>query len=184
MAIYKNAWWKLARREYRLNKNFFRGKCPGGCDFRWLTFLLAGVLCMANTLPVFPNLIKLQYLEALLWPYGVILGIFLLLVLWINIGTLIDHRRHRYGILLAKGMPSHQIYLMVFFQMFLVTLVGMVVALFVFLGVKFAILDLLPFDWHYLLVWPVAILITMGIAALHLLLMPLRRDTAPWELLQ
>ncbi|KHD07624.1 hypothetical protein PN36_04010 [Candidatus Thiomargarita nelsonii] len=146
-----------------------------------------------------------ESLEALRWPYGAIFGIFLLLILWINIGTLIDHRRHRYGILLAKGMPSHQIYLMVFFQMFLVTLVGIVVALLVFLGIKFAInswifaeivethrdnldiigtLDLLPFDWLYLLVWSVGILVTMGIAALHLRLMPLRRDTAPWELLQ
>jgi len=146
-----------------------------------------------------------ESLEALLWPYGAIFGIFLLLVLWVNIGTLIDHRLHRYGIFLAKGMPSRQIYLMVSFQMFLVTLVGMVVALFVFLGVKFAInywvfaevveahrdnldiigtLDLLPFDWLYLLVWPVGILVTMGIAALHLRLIPLRRETAPSELLQ
>ncbi len=174
MAIYKNAWWKLARREYRLNKNFFRAKCPGGCDFRWLTFLLAGVLCMA--------LLLLN--TALLWPYALVFGIFILLVLWVNIGSLIAHRRHRYGILLAKGMPSSEIYLMVSFQMFLVTLVSIVVALFVFLGIQYAILDRLLFDWRSLLIWPVGILVTMGIAALHLRLMPLRRDTAPWELLQ
>jgi hypothetical protein len=142
-------------------------------------------------------------LEALRWPYGLIFGLFLLLLLLINIGTLIDHRRHRYGIFLAKGMPQKQIRYMVYFQMFLVTSVGIVLALFLFLGVMFAInysvfaevveahrdnldiigtLYLLPFDWLYLLVlYPVSVLVTIGFAAGHI---PLRRDTAPSELLQ
>jgi len=47
MALYDSAWWKLARREYRLKMIFSTASCPGGCDFRWLTWLLAGVLCMA-----------------------------------------------------------------------------------------------------------------------------------------
>jgi hypothetical protein len=144
-------------------------------------------------------------LEALRWPYGVIFGVFLVLLLWVNIGTLIDHRQHRYGILLAKGMPQEKIHYMVYFQMFLVTTVGIVLALIAFLVVMFIInswvfaevveahrdsldiigtLYLLPFDWLYLLVWPVGVLVTMGIAALHLRLIPLRRDTAPSELLQ
>ncbi len=141
-------------------------------------------------------------LKALRWPYGVIFGLFLLLLLWINIGTFIDHRQHRYGILLAKGMPQEQIRKMVYFQMFLVTSVGIIFALFLFFTAKFAInylvfadvveahkdnldiigaLYLLPFDWIYLLVWPVGVLVSIGIAALRL---PLRHDTAASELLQ
>jgi hypothetical protein len=144
-------------------------------------------------------------LETLLSPYVLIFVLFLLLLLGVNIGTLIDHRQHSYGIFLAKGMPANQIYYMVSFQMILVTMVGFVLALIAFLVVMFIInylvfadvvethrdnldiigtLYLLPFDWLYLLVLPVGILFTIGIAALHLHSIPLRRDTAPSELLQ
>jgi hypothetical protein len=145
-------------------------------------------------------------LETLQGPYALIFGAFLLLLLWVNLGTLIDHRQHRYGILLAKGMPEMQIRNMVYFQVFLATLVGMILALAAFWVVKEAInywfsvfvleahrdnldilgtLDLLPLNWlHIVGVWMVGLVITVVVAAIHLYFMPLRRDTAPSELLQ
>jgi len=146
-------------------------------------------------------------LKMLQWPYGLIFGVFLsLLLLWVNIGTLIGHRRARYGILLAKGMPREQIYYMVFFQLFLATSVALCCAIAVFWFIKLGVngwfylsvlevhrdnldiigtLDLLPLDWlvDIITVWIAGLLATFAVAAGHLYWLPLRHDTAPWELL-
>ena len=95
---------------------------------------------------------------------------------------------------------------MVSSQMFLVSLIGIVLALAAFWVVKLAInewfsiyvleihrdnldiigtLDLLPFNlWYLVGVWSVGLLATVVVARRHLRRLPLRDNTAPSELLQ
>lgn len=144
-----------------------------------------------------------KMLEALEKPYSWLLGIFLFAFLGIQIGTLIGHHRHRYGILLAKGLEWWQIYAMLWLQIFLALLMGMIVALGVMTimslwlqaavasvaqqyadTLSFADLNLLPFTWkEYLLVASAVFFTAWGLATLVLYFLPLRPRTHPAMLL-
>ena len=63
-------------------------------------------------------------IDTLRVPYGFILFFFLLAILGIQIGTLVEHRRQRYGIFLVKGVPWHHIYALLFLQMVFAVTVG------------------------------------------------------------
>lgn len=65
-----------------------------------------------------------KILDVLRWPYGIVLFLFLISVLGIQIGTLVDHRRDRYGIFLAKGVNWHQLYRMLYFQIGFALVIG------------------------------------------------------------
>ncbi len=69
--------------------------------------------------------------------YGMFFLIFLLILLWIQVGIVITHRRHHYGVLLAKGMTRREILLMVATQISLSHLAGFAGAGACFLGVRY-----------------------------------------------
>jgi len=56
-----------------------------------------------------------KIVDALRLPYGIVLFLFLISVLGIQIGTLVDHRRSRYGIFLAKGVNWYEIFQILYF---------------------------------------------------------------------
>ncbi len=65
-----------------------------------------------------------KIIDALRWPYGIILFLFLIAVLGIQIGTLVDHRRSRYGIFLAKGLSWGELYQMLYLQISFAIVIG------------------------------------------------------------
>ena len=65
-----------------------------------------------------------KIIDALRWPYGIILLLFLISVLGIQIGTLVDHRRGRYGIFLAKGVNWIELYQMLYIQIGFALIIG------------------------------------------------------------
>ena len=65
-----------------------------------------------------------KIIDALRWPYGIILLLFLISVLGIQIGTLVDHRRGRYGIFLAKGVNWIELYQMLYMQIGFALIIG------------------------------------------------------------
>ncbi len=144
-----------------------------------------------------------KILEALKDPYLLFLAIFIICFLGIQIGTLIGHRRHNYGIFLAKGMEYLQIYLMLWLQLFMATVLGTV---FAWLGISVARIhlegvirpvsyeykdtlnfrdfNLLPILWTDY-IWASSIVFIIAcILAFTILYMPLRERTNPAVLLQ
>ncbi|MCP4697259.1 MAG: ABC transporter permease [Gammaproteobacteria bacterium] len=69
-----------------------------------------------------------EILDALGGPYMWLGFLFVLILIWVQMTTLAGHRRHYYGIFLAKGMSRRQIFFMLFFQTSLTTLIGAVPA--------------------------------------------------------
>lgn len=67
-------------------------------------------------------------IETLRVPYGFFLLMFLSLVLIIQLGTLIDHRKIRYGLMLARGMSPTQLCMMVVTQVTIATTVAFAAA--------------------------------------------------------
>ncbi len=63
-------------------------------------------------------------IDSLRTPFALYLFLFLSLVLVIQIGTLIDHRRIRYGLMLARGMSSLQLHRMLVYQMIVSVIVA------------------------------------------------------------
>lgn len=144
-----------------------------------------------------------EMLETLEKPYSWFLVIFLVSFLGIQIGTLIGHHRHRYGILLAKGMEWWQIYAMLWLQILLALVFGMIVAVCIITiasislqsavksvaevyteTLSLADLNLLPLTcMDYLVVAAAVFTTALVLATVLLYLMPLRRRTHPAMLL-
>ena len=137
--------------------------------------------------------------------YALTFGLFLSALLLAQVGTLIGHRRHHYGILLSRGFTWAGIYAKLIYQMTLATLTGGVVAVFVFIpglrmllddGFRRIIVhyqDLLPPGYNFEVLplpW-FPIFLTVGqvflavfvVTVLLLLRLPLRGNTAPSDLL-
>lgn len=137
--------------------------------------------------------------------YALTFGLFLSALLLAQVGTLIGHRRHHYGILLSRGFTWVGIYAKLILQMSLATLTGGIVAVFVFIPMLRMLLDdgfksiivnyqgLLPPGYNFEVLplpWQ-PILLTMGqvfsavfvVTILLLLRLPLRGNTAPSDLL-
>ncbi|MEO5362890.1 MAG: hypothetical protein H7838_04620 [Magnetococcus sp. DMHC-8] len=137
--------------------------------------------------------------------YALTFGLFLSALLLAQVGALIGHRRHHYGILLSRGFTWFGIYAKLVWQMILATGVGGVVAVFGFIPLLRLLLedgfkgiithyqDLLPpgYDFEILpLPWQ-PILLTLGevflavfvVTLLLLFRLPLRGNTAPSDLL-
>ncbi len=66
--------------------------------------------------------------ELFKWPFGIILGLSLLVLSLAQIGMVIQHRRHSYGVYLAKGMDGMAILAMLMVQVFICLAVGLVLA--------------------------------------------------------
>ncbi|WP_130470249.1 ABC transporter permease [Candidatus Magnetaquicoccus inordinatus] len=137
--------------------------------------------------------------------YALSFGLFLSALLLAQVGTLIGHRRHHYGILLSRGFTWAGIYAKLIWQMILATSVGGTVAVFVFIPLLRLLLedgfkgiinhyqDLLPpgYDFEILpLPWQ-PIMVTLGevlgavlvVTLILLFRLPLRWGTAPSDLL-
>lgn len=71
--------------------------------------------------------------------YGVFFVIFLLVLLGVQIGIVIGHRRHNYGVFLAKGMSWNQIRIVVLMQMTLSVVAGFCGALLGLLLLRFSL---------------------------------------------
>jgi len=145
-----------------------------------------------------------KVLEILRVPFGTVLVAFLLALLGIQLGTLIGHRRHRYGIFMAKGMMWWQIYLSVYFQVTLAVIMssllawGMIEAAQVYLlgevstvandfgdNLNLKNLNLLPLaPIDYVIIMMFTLIVAWLIASLILYLTPIRSNTAPGLLLQ
>ncbi|MBF0195608.1 MAG: hypothetical protein HQL71_13685 [Magnetococcales bacterium] len=137
--------------------------------------------------------------------YAVTFGVFLGALLLAQIGALIGHRRHHYGILLSRGVTWAGIYAKLFWQMFLATLTAGVFAVFAVIpGLRYLLEDgfnkiikqyqnLLPPDYNFEvlpLMWQ-SVMLTIGEVFVIILLvtiillfrLPLRGNTAPSDLL-
>ena len=137
--------------------------------------------------------------------YALTFGLFLASLLLAQVGTLIGHRRHHYGILLSRGFTWIGIYSKLILQMILATLTGSVVAIFAFIpllrllledGFKSIVVnyrDLLPPGYNFEVLplpWqPIAMTVGevfIAIVCVTLFLtfrLPLRGNTAPSDLL-
>jgi len=136
--------------------------------------------------------------------YGVFFVLFLLVLLGIQTGIVIGHRRHNYGVFLAKGMSWKQICALVLVQMTLSFVTGFCVAM---LGLWllrlslhsalarvlaseryneriFSTLQLLPLSgWDYALIGCTALFITYAMAMLLLTIICPTRRIEPSRLL-
>ncbi|MBF0446364.1 MAG: hypothetical protein HQL68_12320 [Magnetococcales bacterium] len=137
--------------------------------------------------------------------YAITFGVFLGALLLAQIGALIGHRRHHYGILLSRGVTWMGIYAKLFWQMALATMTAGLFAVFAVIpGLRYLLEDgfnkiiiqyqaLLPPDYKFEvlpLLWP-SIMITIGevfviilmVTIILLFRLPLRGNTAPSDLL-
>ena len=137
--------------------------------------------------------------------YALTFGLFLSALLLAQVGTLIGHRRHHYGILLSRGFTWAGIYGKLIFQMILATLTGGGTAVFIFIPVLRMLLEdgfkriiinyqdllppgynfeVLPLPWQPILLTIGQVFLAVFIVTLFLLLrLPLRGNTAPSDLL-
>ncbi|PID58504.1 hypothetical protein CSB45_02875 [candidate division KSB3 bacterium] len=136
-------------------------------------------------------------------PFTWFVGVFLLSFMAIQLATLIGHHRHRYGLLLVKGMEWWQIYCMLLTQLAMALGLGLIAALGIITAarrflqaaivvvaeeyaetVSLADVDLLPLTWgDYLPATALVLLLAWGLATLMLYMMPLRQRTHPAMLL-
>ncbi|MEO5339636.1 MAG: hypothetical protein H7837_03815 [Magnetococcus sp. MYC-9] len=137
--------------------------------------------------------------------YALTFGLFLSALLLAQVGTLIGHRRHHYGILLSRGFTWAGIYAKLIWQMVLATGVGGLAAVFVFIPLLRLLLDdgfksivrhyqdllppgydfeILPLPWQPILLTVGEVFLAVLVVTLLLLLrLPLRPGTAPSDLL-
>lgn len=145
-----------------------------------------------------------RMVESMREPYAIILGIFLFALLGIHITTIIGHRRHRYGMLLSKGMDWWKIYLMLFLQILMALCVGMVMSVLILYQtarylqnsvasvaaiyretLNILDFDLLPLVYIDYILLAAGILITAWLfASIALFILPLRPGTPPFLLFQ
>jgi hypothetical protein len=137
--------------------------------------------------------------------YALTFGVFLGALLLAQIGALIGHRRHHYGILLSRGVTWMGIYAKLFWQMALATMTAGILAVFAvipglrhlledgFNNIIVQYRDLLPPDYNFEvlpLVWQEVLITVADVFAVVILVtlillfrLPLRGNTAPSDLL-
>ena len=155
----------------------------------------------SDALKRFGALIKM--FDLLATPYAILFCIFLSALLGVYIASLVGHRRHNYGIFIAKGMKRIHIYFMLCFQVSLAMFLGILIAASIIFGIckylsnKLIIAalefkDVLTLDssellpvgfFDYLLVFFVTISVAWFFTVILLFFMPLRRKTMPDKLL-
>lgn len=80
-------------------------------------------------------LVRFRFIDAIMnileWWYGPFFLMFLTILLLVQVGIVITHRKHNYGILLSKGVSWAQMYKMVLMQIALSFAVAMSIAIFI-----------------------------------------------------
>jgi len=146
----------------------------------------------------------IQIIDILSSPYLVLFILFLVALFGVMIATLIGHRKHYYGIYLAKGMERLNIYGMLLFQIGMTLVVGMIAAAISiqcvrylinahFVGASTSFSDVMPFKTpdllpvslqNHILVFCAGMLIAWILTLLIMYLLPLRMKTMPDDLLE
>jgi len=146
----------------------------------------------------------IQIIDILSSPYLVLFILFLVALFGVMIATLIGHRKHYYGIFLAKGMGRRDIYGMLLFQIGMTLVIGLIAAAITIQSVRSSINahfleasksfydvmplktpDLLPVSLqHHIFVFCAGMLIAWLLTLLILYLLPLRMNTMPDDLLE
>jgi len=154
-----------------------------------------------DALKRFGALIKI--IDVLSSPYFILFVLFLMALFGVMIATLIGHRKHHYGIFLAKGMGRRHIYAMLLFQTGMALFIGLSGAAISLQSIRFFInrhfisaatnffdvlplknLDLLPISFqNYLFVFSAGLFIAWLLTLLILYALPLRTSTMPDDLL-
>jgi len=155
-----------------------------------------------DALKRFGALIKI--IDVLSSPYFILFILFLIALFGVMIATLIGHRKHNYGIYLAKGMGRRHIYGMLLFQIGMTLLIGLAGAAMSLQSVRYLInthflsaaksfsdvlplqtVDLLPISiQNHLDVFSSGLLIAWLLTLLILYLLPLKTGTMPDDLLE
>jgi len=146
----------------------------------------------------------IQIIDILSSPYLVLFILFLVALFGVMIATLIGHRKHYYGIYLAKGMGRLSIYGMLLFQIGLTLVIGLIAAAISLQSVRYLINvhfleasrsfsdvmplktpDLLPVSLsNHFFVFCAGMLVAWLLTLLILYLLPLRTNTMPDDLLE
>ncbi|KPA14673.1 conserved hypothetical protein, membrane [Candidatus Magnetomorum sp. HK-1] len=155
-----------------------------------------------DALKRFGALIKI--IDVLSSPYFILFILFLIALFGVMIATLIGHRKHYYGIYLAKGMGRLHIYGMLLFQIGMTLLIGLIGAAISLQSVRYLINahflsaaktfsdvlplktpDLLPISiQNHIDVFSSGLLIAWLLTLLILYLLPLKTGTMPDDLLE
>jgi len=145
-----------------------------------------------------------KLIKTLQQPYGILVIFIMLTLLGIQIGSIVGHRRHNYGIFLAKGVQWWQIYLTLWFQIILSTLIGIFVSFFALFfsrnwlstaiervaveykeTLKVTDLNIFPLKFtDYFITWIIVTLVACLLSSIILYSMPLRWRTHPSALIQ
>jgi hypothetical protein len=146
----------------------------------------------------------IQIIDILSSPYLVLFILFLVALFGVMIATLIGHRKHYYGIYLAKGMGRLDIYGMLFFQIGLTLVIGLIAAAISLQSIRYLINvhfveasrsfsdvmplkspDLLPVSFYnHIFVFCAGMLVAWLLTLFILYLLPLRTNTMPDDLLE
>lgn len=142
-------------------------------------------------------------LEVMERPFMIYFVAFLLCALGVQLGILIGHRRHRYGVFIAKGMMYLQVYAMLMIQISLSLLIGFLCAFLIITGFRFyltakifpvardysdtlniASYDFLPLSFSDYAISLIGIVIfAWALAIVILFFLPLRKNSSPALLL-
>ena len=145
-----------------------------------------------------------KMLDALRLPYGIVLFLFLVAILGIQIGTLVGHRRGRYGIFLAKGISWGQIYQMLYLQISFALIISISLSAIIMTILKASVstivgqasnefrevlsvadMDILPLLWQdYLLVTVGTFILAQFFVTIIVYKLPVHRRTEIGRLLQ
>ena len=156
----------------------------------------------ADALKRFGALIRI--IDILSSPYLVLFILFLVALFGVMIATLIGHRKHHYGIYLAKGMRRLHIYGMLFCQIGMTLVMGIMGAAISLQGIRYVINDhfvkasssfsdvmplktpdLLPVSFqNHIFVFCAGLIVAWLLTVLILYLLPLRMTTMPDDLLE
>jgi hypothetical protein len=146
----------------------------------------------------------IQIIDILSSPYLVLFILFLVALFGVMIATSIGHRKHYYGIYLAKGMKRLHIYGMLLFQIGMTLVLGLIAAAISLQSVRYLINahfvessrsfsdvmplktpDLLPVSFqNHIFVFCAGLIVAWLLTLLILYLLPLRMNTMPDDLLE
>ena len=137
-------------------------------------------------------------------PYAILFCVFLTCLLGVQIAGLVGHRRHNYGIFLAKGISRSHIYYILYFQTYMALIIGMSAAIGILtvirINLNYKLLmavekfkdvltiqtpNLLPLtNVDYILVFLVCLGAAWILTTVILILLPVKYNTMPGDLLQ
>jgi ABC-type antimicrobial peptide transport system permease subunit len=132
---------------------------------------------------------------------GITFGSLFFSILWINISSFISHRRHSYGIFLAKGLNNKQIHFILSGQVFIFSFFGYVISFALFEAFKsyfdskipeleekykeiitWENKNFLPLTDEFLIVFIVGLLVILFLTNFLLWFKGVRKNTTPDEL--